>query len=313
MDNEKGTMKKEHIMKAILVITAALLAINAAASEYAAYLAAYMTHDDEKHLYYAIAEGDFNFRVINNAKPVLSASFDDRLIRDPHIIRDGDAFHLVATVSWTNRPFTVWDSSDLVHWKNERLVDVAPQGATKTWAPELAYDDARNRYIVYWTGEISNKWSTASIYYAVTKDFKEFSAPEVLYKDTKGILDANIIKVGGEYNLLFRKENKVWIVSSKDICGPYSNCRLLTADNVERPYAFTLNDASGYGVVWDYYIAGRGFGLMVSEDFKTWTRITNETPPYYNKNVSFPQGIRHGVILGITAKELERLKQAFPD
>ena len=53
--------------------------------------------------------------------------------------------------------------------------------------------------------------------------------------------------------------------------------------------------------------------MMVSKDFKAWTRVTNEKPPYYNENVSFPEGIRHGVILGITAEELARLKQAFPN
>jgi|GEM_PF-5747552 len=277
---------------------------------YVAYLVAYMTGKDEKHLYYAVAEKDFVFEPVNEGRPVLSASFDDKLIRDPHVLRCPDGkFRMVATVSWKNRPFTLWESDDLVNWKNERLVDVAPEGASKTWAPELAYDENKKRYVVYWTAEVNNDWKTAAIYYATTKDFKKWSKPAVLYASSDdGILDANLIKVGDTWHLLYRYAKGIWEVTSKLILGPYSNPHRVGNENVEGPFAFPLNDESGYGLVWDYYYGSCGFGLITTPDFQSWTHQTNTHQPYYNDKVRFPDGIRHGSILGLTAEELKRIK-----
>ncbi len=277
-----------------------------------AYLAAYMKGTDEKHLYYALAEKDFLFEEINNNKPILSASFDDKLVRDPMVFKDEKGiYHMVATVSWKNRPFTIWDSKDLVNWKNERIVDVAPENSSKTWAPEITYDSKNKNYFVYWTAEVNKNWSTAAIYYSVTKDFKNFSKPQILYKDSVGILDANIIKVGEIYNLLYRKNNSIWVVTSTNATGPYTNPYQLAPDNVEGPYAFPLRDKEGYGLIWDYYGGSAGFGLLTSPDFKNWTNVTNKKKPYYNDKVKFPASIRHGNIISITQKELDKILKAF--
>ena len=242
----------------------------------------------------------------------MAASYDDQLVRDPMIIRDREGiYHLVATVSWRNRPFTVWDSEDLVTWKNERLVDVAPVGASKTWAPEFAYDEENDIYFVHWTAELNDDWNTASIYYATTKDFINYSKPKILYTlNGTGILDATIIKVGDIYNLIYRN-NGIWVATSKSAQGPYTNPHVMTSEDVEGPFAFPLNDGNGYGIVWDYFGKSAGFGLLTSSDFKNWTRVTNENFPYYNSKVEFPAGIRHGAIIGITQEELERLKGKY--
>jgi len=276
-----------------------------------AYLAAYMRGDDDKQLYYAVSDDGFKFRAINGGKPIVAASFDDKLIRDPMIIKDKKGiYHLVATVSWQNRPFTVWDSKDLIVWENERLIDVAPENASKTWAPEFSYDEENDIYFVHWIAEVNDDWNTACIYYSTTHDFIHFSEPQVLFKDDTGILDANIIKVNGTYNLTYRK-NGIWVVSSKSAQGPYSDQYQLTAENVEGPFAFSLNDGSGYGIVWDYFGRSAGFGLWTSPDFKKWTRITNEKHPYYNEQVEFPEKIRHGSIVGLTQQELDKLLKGF--
>ena len=277
-----------------------------------AYLAAYMKGDDDKHMYYALAENGFIFRVLNDKKPVLAASYDDQLLRDPMIIRDRSGiYHLVATVSWKNHPFTVWDSKDLINWENERLVDVAPEGATKTWATEFAYDEENDIYFVHWTAELNDDWNTAAIYYATTKDFINYSKPKVLYSlDGTGILDANIIKVGDTYHLIYRN-NGIWVATSAHAQGPYTNPYELTSENVEGPFAFSFYDGSGYAVVWDYFGRSSGFGLWTSPDFKDWTRITNESYPYYNDKVEFPEKIRHGSIISITQKEKEALLNTY--
>lgn len=288
-----------------------MLSSLAGKAQNAGYLAAYMTGDDERHLYYAVADTAFRFHVINDGKPILSAHYCDSLIRDPMMFRDQRGiYHLVATASWDKRPFTMWDSDDMLHWKNERLIDVAPEGATKTWAPEIAYDEEQSIYMVYWTAEVNNDWSTAAIYYVTTKDFHEFSKPEVLYREPgTGILDANLIKANGRYHLFYRN-NGVWMVSSKKAQGPYQNPSLVTKDNVEGPYVFPLNDQKGYGIVWDYFGGSRGFGLSISQNLHSWQRVTNPKEPFYNHIVCFPHGIRHGSILAISAEELNFLKES---
>ncbi len=276
-----------------------------------AYLAAYMKGNDEKNMYYALCENKFIFSALNEGNPVISASFDDKLLRDPMVLQGKDGvYHLVATVSWKNRPFTIWDSKDLITWENERLVDIAPEGATKTWAPEFVYDEEKDLYLVYWTAEIHDDWSTASIYYATTKDFVNFSDTRILYKEDDGILDANIVKVNGLYHLIYRR-NGIRIVTSAHAQGPYSNSQLLTPENVEGPFAFPLKEGNGYGIVWDYFGKSLGYGLWTSPDFKEWIPVTNKKYPYYNENVEFPAGIRHGSIVGLTQKELKKIKKAF--
>lgn len=276
-----------------------------------AYLAAYMKGDDERHLYYALCDEEFIFKPLNCGKPIIEAHLSDSLIRDPHVIRDRNGvYHLVATVSWSKRPFTVWDSEDLVEWKNERLVDVAPQGATKTWAPEFFYDDQNDTYMVYWTGEIDNNWNSASIYYSTTNDFVNYSEPKILFMDDDGILDANLNKINGKYHLVYRK-NGIWVATADKAHGPYSNAYQLSPENVEGPYVFPLNGNKGYGIVWDYFGNSAGFGLLVSPDFKNWTKLTNDKAPYYNEKVTFPEGIRHGSIIGITEQEKQYLLDAF--
>ncbi|MCQ2150021.1 MAG: hypothetical protein MJY45_06720 [Bacteroidales bacterium] len=45
---------------------------------------------------------------------------------------------------------------------------------------------------------------------------------------------------------------------------------------------------------------------------ENWTAVTNEEKPIYNEKISFPDGIRHGSIVGITREEYDALVEAFP-
>ena len=297
------------------ILITALLPVVARAQD--AHLCAYMTGDDERHLRYAIAEEGFLFDEV--ATNVVAASFDDGLVRDPHILKEADGvYHLCATVSWTNRAFTVWDSHDLVHWENERLVDVAPPNATKTWAPEFVRDEELGDYLVYWTGEQNHDWSTAAIWCARTKDFKMFSAPQLLYRDRSGdgVLDANITKAQGKYRLIFRRRG-IWMAESDSAAGPYANIRKICDDNVEGPFLWKLGVRSEelgveeWALMFDYYGGSKGFGVMTTKDFEKWERVTNPKPPYYNSRVRFPKGIRHGCVLAISKDEAMRIKAAF--
>jgi len=282
----------------------------AAPSRYAGYLAAYFSSTDEQHLYYAISKDGFNFVfAVNGGKPIIGATMDDARLRDPMILRDQKGvYHLIATVSWKNLPFTLWDSTDLVHWKNERLVNVAPDGASITWAPELVYDRANDRYVAYWTSSLHNDWSTASVYAATTKDFLHFSKPQLLLHDQRGgILDADIHYANGTYSLFYR-HNGVWEVTSKNVLGPYTAPVQVLDEDVEGPFVFDLNGGSGFGMVWDYFGGNQGrWGLGTSSDLIHWTSVTDKKWPYYNPRVAFVQGVRHGCVLPLTQREMDTI------
>lgn len=306
-------------MKKIISIFLFLLtafSTTALAEDYVAYLCAYMKGSDEYGMYYAIAENNsFLFDEVNQGKRILIANGSDRLVRDPHLLRCPDGkFRMVATVSWTKRPFTYWESTDLVNWENETLVDIAPANASKTWAPELIYDEEQEQYMCYWTAEVNNDWNTASIYYATTKDFQTWSEAKPLYQQFEngnqvGILDANITKVNGQYVMLFRYNDAIHKAVATSCTGPYTYVSEVNNENVEGPFMWALNDGSGYAYMFDYFGGSAGFGLLTTTDLTNWTRITNTNSPYYNSNVRFPDGIRHGSVIGITAEELQYLKE----
>jgi hypothetical protein len=52
-----------------------------------------------------------------------------------------------------SRGIFVWESTDLVHWKNERLVQVEDKTAGMVWAPEAIWDATKGQYLVHWASK----------------------------------------------------------------------------------------------------------------------------------------------------------------
>lgn len=100
---------------------------------------------------------------------MLSSDLGTKGLRDPFIIRspEGDKFYQIATDlrmygngNWDqvqrtgSKSIMVWESTDLVHWTDQRLVRVAPDTAGNTWAPEAYYDETLDAYVVFWASKI---------------------------------------------------------------------------------------------------------------------------------------------------------------
>ena len=103
----------------------------------------------------ALSRGNdpLHWRELNAGKPVLTSSLGEKGLRDPFVIRSpkGDKFYLIATDlrmyrnssgTWDqvqrtgSKSIMVWESTDLVHWTDQRLAKVSPDTAGNTWAPE---------------------------------------------------------------------------------------------------------------------------------------------------------------------------------
>ena len=131
-------------------------------------------------------------------------------VRDPHIVRGPDGFHILATdlrvwrpegVDWDtyrhrgSRDIVVWDSPDLVTWSEPRAVTVAPEGAGMAWAPKSFWDDVAGEYVVCWSSGLATggpRTGPSCILTARTRDFVSFGEPEIYLERPGGVIDMTV-------------------------------------------------------------------------------------------------------------------------
>ena len=66
------------------------------------------------------------------------------------------------------------------------------------WAPDIIYDKESDDYLLHWSSPFKGK-PHIGIYCSRTKDFKEFSKPELLYEmeeKNRAVLRAEMQKLG---------------------------------------------------------------------------------------------------------------------
>lgn len=55
----------------------------------------------------------------------------------------------------------MWESTDLINWTNERLVQVEDKTAGMVWAPEALWDANKGQYLVHWASKFYAASDTA--------------------------------------------------------------------------------------------------------------------------------------------------------
>ncbi|WP_406391937.1 family 43 glycosylhydrolase [Streptomyces sp. NBC_00882] len=316
--------------------------------KYAGYLFAYFTGEgtaDGEQIRYALSRGNdpLHWRELNQGKPVLTSTIGEKGLRDPFVIRSpkGDKFYLIATDlrmyknssgSWDDvqrhgsKSIMIWDSTDLVHWTDQRLVKVAPDNAGNTWAPEAYWDDSLGEYVVFWASKLyadDDPGHTGSTYnkmlYATTKDFRTFSAPKVWDDPGYSVIDSTVVKYKDTYYRYTKDERDPTSSSpcAKFITGEKSTSLTATKydlvadcigsgamDRGEGPTVFKSNTEKKWYLFIDEY-GGRGYVPFETTDLDsgTWTPSTN---------YQLPASPRHGTVLPVTQKEYDRLLAAYP-
>ncbi|NEB01381.1 family 43 glycosylhydrolase [Streptomyces sp. SID13726] len=317
-------------------------------SKYAGYLFAYFTGEgtaDGEQIRYALSRGDdpLHWRELNQGRPVLTSTIGEKGLRDPFVIRSpkGDKFYLIATDlrmyrnssgSWDDvqrhgsKSIMIWESTDLVHWTDQRLVKVAPDSAGNTWAPEAYWDDSLGEYVVFWASKLyadDDPEHTGSTYnkmlYATTKDFRTFSAPKVWDDPGYSVIDSTVVKYKDTYYRYTKDERDPGSSSpcSKFITGEKSTSLTSTqydfvADCIgsgamergEGPTVFKSNTEKKWYLFVDEY-GGRGYVPFETTDLDSgqWTP---------SANYQLPASPRHGTVLPVTRKEYDRLLAAYP-
>jgi hypothetical protein len=182
-----------------------------------------------ENIYLAASDGNnaLAWNELNDGNVVLTSELGEKGLRDPFVIRsqEGDKFFLIATdlsigrngdwgraQQWGSQYIEVWESTDLVHWSEQRHVKVSPDTAGMTWAPEAYWDDELGEYVVFWASRLftdathstcitteSGAGCYARMIYATTKDFTTFSAPKIWQDTGAARIDTTVLKDGDHF------------------------------------------------------------------------------------------------------------------
>lgn len=238
-----------------------------------------------------------------------------KIMRDPSIVEGPDStFHLVWTCSWKGDPaFAYASSKDLIHWSEQKTVPIMSFDTTtvNVWAPELFYDDVNNDFIVVWASTIpfkfdkgiEDEYNNHRLYYTKTKDFEDFSKPEILYDPGYSSIDAVIVKrAKDDYVLVFkdntRPERNMRVAFGKTALGPYGNqSPKFTGNFTEGPSVTKVGDQ--WLIYFDAYDK-KSYDAVATKDFKTFEDINNK--------ISIPAGHKHGTIFKVRESILNNLK-----
>lgn len=278
---------------------------------------------------------------VNNGQPVLTSTLGEMGVRDPFIMRspNGDRFYLLGTDlkiyggrGWDaeqrtgSRSIMVWESDDLVHWSQQRSVQVAPPTAGNTWAPEAYWDAKRGDYVVFWASKLyaaNDPAHTGDSYnrmlYATTRDFVTFSPAKVWIDPGHSVIDSTVLKDKDTYYRFTKDERDP---SSSSPCAkfiteekstdlldpnyaPVADCigkATATSPGIsagEGPTAFKSNTEDKWYLFVDEF-GGRGYVPFESTNPASgnWTMSTG---------AQLPASPRHGTVLPITKAEHDRL------
>ncbi|WP_461631752.1 family 43 glycosylhydrolase [Labilibaculum euxinus] len=293
-----------------------------------AYLFAYFTGNapGEEAIHFAVSEDGYHYRALNNNKAVIDSKQISTSggVRDPHILRgeDGKTFYMVATdlfvpeQGWNNYAMILLKSTDLIHWESS-VVNIPEtfknefSDVNRVWAPQTIYDEATEKYMVYFSMKQGD--DPDIIYYAyANSDFTALEeAPKQLFFNpaNNACIDADIIKKDGKFYLFHKSESGdpgIKLAVSDKLTEGYEFVNTDRVDreteNVEGSGVFKLNNSNEWILMYDVYGIGR-YQFTKSSDFETFTVI--------DQDISMNFHPRHGTVMPITDKELKLLVSTY--
>ena len=146
----------------LLLLSILIMAAGCTKQETEVYLFSFFKGNGEDGLHLATSTDGLKWAALNNNESFLSPKVgNDKLMRDPCIIRGGDnKFHMVWTVSWNEKGIGYANSSDLIHWSEQQYIPVMEHepGARNCWAPEIFYDEDSKQYLIHWATTIPGRF-----------------------------------------------------------------------------------------------------------------------------------------------------------
>ena len=300
-------------------------------SPYAHYLFTFFPSNTDENIYYAVSDNGYDYKVINNNKPVITAKDITVMggLRDPHILRGEDGrFYMVATdmrssLGWSsNRGMVLMRSDDLVNWKTStvhfptRYAGTYFANVTRVWAPETIYDPVAKKYMVYFSiltndGEVPYD----KVFYAyANEDFTDLEGtPTYFFDRGKSTIDMDIVFNENDslYHAFYKNEGDGGIcqVTAASLTAPEgkegrqwsrpSGSLQQTTEAVEGAGIFRLINSDDWILMYDCYMNGH-YQFCSSPDLFNFTFRKNTT----TQGAFTP---RHGTVIPITEEEYQML------
>jgi len=295
------------------------------------------TTPDGEQVYFGLSKDGFHWEEVYGGQPLLWAYYGDKGVRDFTVTRceNNGKYYIFATDlslsygmrgqyhhSWEeigrngSRCLSVWESEDLVNWSEQRLVKLGGAELGCRWAPDILRDKEHGDYILHWSSpHESDGYREKAIFYSRTKDFKEFTAPALLYrKEDSGVIDSAMYEEDGKYYLFVKSEKNpcgVILLQAEHATGPFTRVEgfeesmgLENAGSYEAPAAVRLADGR-WCLFLDYFgVRGKGQGYVpFVADKLEGGRFTRSDAAF-----SFPYGFKHGTIIKIAQSDYERIR-----
>ncbi|MDN3588631.1 glycoside hydrolase family 43 protein [Pedobacter aquatilis] len=239
-----------------------------------------------------------------------------KVMRDPSIVQGPDGtFHLVWTCSWKgDKGFGYASSKDLIHWSEQKFLPVMANEpkTVNVWAPEIFYDNKKKEFVIIWASTIPFRFEKGieeeennhRMYSITTKDFKSFSDTKLFLDPGFSVIDAVIVKRATKDYVLVLKDNtrpnrNLKVAFAQDALGPYQNVsETFSPKLTEGPTVVKVKN--DYLIYFDAY-GQKTYSAYKTADFKSFKDVTKE--------VSIPEGHKHGTIIKVKKKVIEELKR----
>lgn len=283
----------------------------------------YFKSHDQLHqgLRLAISADGLAFDAVRGGEPIMVPSVgENRLLRDPHILKDPKEpwFHMVWTTAWEGVTVGYARSLDLLNWEAQVAIPVMADvpGTRNVWAPEIVFDAHRNEFVIFWSSTVRDRFSDATgtsedgynhrIFCTRTRDFRSYTPAQVLFDPGYSVIDATFHHSGGKLRLIFKDERlkpeHKWLqwCEAETPLGPFGPVsQPFTRSWVEGPAAFQRGSETI--VLFDSYRDNR-FEAAATRDFKTWRDASAQ--------VRVPAGASHGSVFPIDDRLYEALRRA---
>ena len=289
-----------------------------------AYLFAYFLGNapEQERLSYAVSTDGYHFTALNGGKAVWQSGVGTGCIRDPYIFKGEDGlWHLLATdmkssLGWSsNRNLISAKSTDLVHWFDESLIEIANKypnmmNCDRAWAPQAIYDPEQESYMIYFAARVPGTDDRTVMYYAYSRDLMKLdTAPALLFAPANGhdAIDSDIIYENGKYYMYFKDETTkgIFLAEAAHANGPYTEMHKISEGSlgVEGPNIYRLIGKDEWLLMSDAY--GDGYYVMQkTTDLEHFTTVSRS-------DYGFDFTPRHGYVIPITAEQYSALTGAF--
>ncbi|MBQ3518555.1 MAG: glycoside hydrolase family 43 protein [Clostridia bacterium] len=291
---------------------------------------------DGEQVYFSISKDGLNWEEVNGGNPILTAKLGEKGCRDITVMRLHTGGFVVLTtdlcivyrmdenhnVNWKevnstgSKCLRLWETEDLVHFSDEKLIHMGRDDFGCLWAPEIFFDEINEEYLIHWGSTLAeDNFTHMSIFCCTTKDFETFSEPKLYFTKNNEILDSHITKIGDTYHLFYKNADHPPMnmhATSDNLYGPFVH------DEKFEQFMAEMGNAGAYEGPTTYILPDGRWCLMLDffgceKEKMGYVPFISETPGVAEFErradlVSFPYGFKHGGAIEITDEEYERLK-----